>query len=100
MASQVMCIDLVNSDDEHENLGWRQNKVISSIRRIEGKIERIRGIMTDLQGLAEMPPDFPEPLSETDFIVVTYTVSSPILATSPMLIMGHKDLQVGIQLHC
>lgn len=31
-----------------------------------------------------MPPDFPEPLFETDFIAPTYTMSSSILTTSPI----------------
>jgi len=83
MASQAIFIDLANNNDEHENLGLRQ-KFILNIRRIEGKIKRIRGIMTNLRGSIEMPPDFSKPLSEADFITPTCTMSSPISMTSPM----------------
>lgn len=85
-----MFIDLVNNNDGHENLRLCQSKVMSNIRRMEGRIERIRGIMTDLRGSAEMTPDFQGPLSETDFIAPTYTMSSPILVTSPMPDFGEQ----------
>ncbi|XP_047255078.1 uncharacterized protein LOC107847707 isoform X1 [Capsicum annuum] len=84
MASQVMLINLANSESEHESLGLHQNRAISSIRRLGRRIELIRGIMTDIQGSVEMPPGFPESLLEADFNPPIHTMESPILTTLPV----------------